>query len=115
MSRRQKPKDETAEDEILRQLRARDDGGSRSTARPLDGALLAMVIELVSRSGGQIAFSRTKDGTKAVITVWYKGYPTKGYFDTPEEVEQNLAATIHIFAPKGEAWDEWRSYADGFR
>lgn len=74
-----------------------------------------MVVAAVTAKGGAIQFGTTQDRSKATLKVWYKGYPTQGYYETPEELESALAFTLDVFLPKGEAYDEWRKYAEGFR
>lgn len=115
MARGKKPDANSEEDEILQQLRAQGETGGLHGSRPLDGALLAMAVELVVARGGAIQFGCTKDGQKRTIKVWYKGFPTTNYAASPEETESILASTVFIFAPRGEAYDEWRTYAEEFR
>jgi len=102
------------EDDILQQLRARGDKGNSLTDRPIDGALLGMVVAAVTRKGGAIQFGTTRDGTKMSLKVWYKGFPTQDYASDVEEMETRLAWTLRIFLPKDVAWDEWRNYAENF-
>jgi len=115
MARGKKPREDASEDEFLRELRARSDGGGGYGSRPIDGALLSMVVAAVQRRGGQISFGTTQDGSKATITAWYKGFPTKAYVESVEEMERHLAYTLDIWLPKGEEHEEWRNYAEAYK
>ena len=115
MARRQKPREDEREDDFLRELRAQGDSRGGFGDRYLDGALLGMVVFAVTSKGGQVSFGTTQDRSKLVVTCWYKGYPTKGYFGTLEEVEASLAFTLDLWLPKTEKFDEWRTYAEGFK
>jgi len=115
MARQQKPRKDEQEDEFLRHLRAQSERGEGFGSRPIDGALLGMVVWAVTRKGGQVSFGTTQDGSRFVITCWYKGFPTKNYFQSVEEAEQGLAFTLDTWVPREEKFDEWRTYGEGFK
>mgnify|MGYP003526345296 FL=1 len=115
MARKQKPREDEREDDFLRQLRAHSNGGGGFGDRQIDGTLLAMVVWAITAKGGQISFGTTQDRTRFVMTCWYKGFPTKGYFQAPEEVERSLAFTLDIWLPRAAEYDEWRKYAGDFK
>lgn len=115
MARGKKSSGDEKEDEFLRKLRAQSDGGGGFGSRVIDGALLAMVVWAVTAKGGQISFGTTQDRSRLVTSVWYKGFPTKGYYSTPEEVERSLAFTLDIWLPREERFDVWRKHGEGFK
>jgi len=109
-----KPNGDGGEDEILQQLRAQSGGGWSDFSRPLDGALLAMVVWAIQAKGGAVQFGTSRDGSKMSIKVWYKGFPTQDYASSVEDMEARLAMTLRIFLPKDERFDEWRTHAETF-
>jgi len=115
MARGRKPTEDEREDDILRELRSRGNSERGPGSRPIDGGLLSMVVSAVTSKGGQISFGTTKDGSRFVLTLWYKGFPTKDYCESVEEVEQRLAFTLDVFLPKKPEFDDWRTYAGQFK
>jgi len=114
MARQQKPGSDAGSDEILRQLRSSGGSEGRLDIVQFDASLLAMVVALVTWRGGALQFGTTKDLAKWTIKLWYKGYPTTAYVEAVDEMNRNLAGTLHIFAPKTAEFDSWRKYADDF-
>lgn len=103
------------QDDILTVLKASGGSASRFEYARLDSALLGMVVACVTGKDGQISFGCDRAGTKGIVTIWYKGYPTKTYCETPEEMMARLAWTLDLFAPKTAEYDTWRTYAEQFK
>lgn len=80
----------------------------------LDGALLSMVVQAVTRKSAQIALGTDKSGAVGVITLWDKGFPYKQYVRSDAEATKLLAQIADAYLPRTAQFDEWRKYLREF-
>lgn len=80
----------------------------------LDGALLSVVIRLLTRKGAAIQVGTSMDKTQLTLKVYDDGYPVTLRASGEEEAAELLRRIALAYCPKGAMWDELRAWIEGY-
>ena len=89
-------------------------GDEVSNGFVLDGGLLAMVVQLLTRKGCAFQVGTSMDRQQVTFKVWDSGFPAQFRATTTEEANETIRRIAQAYCPKGEAWDEVRAYLEAW-
>lgn len=102
------------ESAALRALRESAGQSTRPMGWRVDGSLLAVAVQLLSRAGAAIQVGTSMDRAQLTFKVFDQGFPVTLRAEDEDSANEMLRRIALAYCPPGEDWDELRAWVERY-